>query len=292
MYRNRTVTAIIPALDEEPSIAKVITELSQLTVCATCSGHSELTQGFNKDNSGKISNKFLTDSTDGSNIVCCQHADQVALVDNIVVADNGSTDDTAAIATDHGAIVIKEVQKGYGAACLAALSVPLDRDIVVFVDGDHSVVCNELPALLEPLFSGADLVIGSRTIGECDSGALSLPQMWGNRVASALIRLLWRARVTDLGPFRAITNDALGELKMQDKQFGWTVEMQVRALQLDKKIVEVPVTTRRRIGKSKIGGTVRGVIGASKGILGMIAKLYWQDLSGKLTDRASIQGGV
>jgi len=258
---------MIPAYNEAEAIAKVIDELSHLGVCAQCGRVIPEDTGF--------SNNFLTDAS--FKCSSCHNTHRAALVDNIVMCDNGSTDNTAAIATEHGAIVIEEVEKGYGAACLAAMSVELEKDIVVFVDGDHSVVCNEMPALLDPLFAGTDLVIGSRTLGQCESGALSIPQMLGNRVASALMRLLWRSRVTDLGPFRATTNDVLNELEMQDRRFGWTVEMQVRALQLNKRIVEVPVTTRKRIGKSKIGGTVRGVIGASKGILMMIAKLYWQD---------------
>ena len=117
-------------------------------------------------------------------------------------------------------------------------------------------------------------MIGSRTLGRCEKGALSFPQKYGNALASVMINLLWNARVSDLGPFRAVTRAALGEINMQDRQFGWTVEMQIRALQLSQAMVEVPVTTRVRIGKSKIGGTVRGVIGASRGILGTIFKLY------------------
>jgi len=141
-------------------------------------------------------------------------------------------------------------------------------------------VPQELPALLDPLFDGADLVIGSRTLGHCEKGALSIPQEIGNKLAIALLRLLWRGQVTDLGPFRAITQSALSSIQMTDRKFGWTVEMQIRALQLSLTTVEVPVSTRQRIGKSKISGTVKGVIGAAHGILGTIAKLYWRQLTG------------
>ena len=124
-------------------------------------------------------------------------------------------------------------------------------------------------------------MIGSRTLGDCHKGALSIPQRVGNKVASELIRLLWNTKVTDLGPFRAVTNEALNSIDMQDRHFGWTVEMQVRAIQLSLNMAEVPVTTQARIGKSKIGGTVKGVIGASRGILGMIFKLYFNERRSK-----------
>ncbi len=274
MYRKKSIAVIIPALNEEPSIGKVIKELSALGVCGQC-GYADKEYPQNESNSPPV----LLDVKQCES--CCKDTKRDSLVDHIVVCDNGSTDKTAEIAEACGAHVVAEQEKGYGAACLAAINFPLERDIVVFVDGDHSVVCAELPDLLDPLFSGADLVIGSRTLGVCESGALSTPQIMGNRLASAMMRLLWKQRVTDLGPFRAISNQALIELGMQDRQFGWTVEMQVRALQLKKQVVEIPVTTRTRIGKSKIGGTVSGVIGASKGILGTIVKLYYQELSDK-----------
>ncbi len=228
---------IIPALNEAPSIGRVIDGLLALSV------------------------------SDG-------HEPSLRVVDDVVVGDNGSTDDTAAIAHRAGAQVVTETDPGYGSACLAALSAPVEKDIVVFVDGDHSVVADELTTLLDPIVEGADIVIGSRTLGNCHKGALSIPQRFGNRVAGILIRVLWNTKVTDLGPFRAVTNEALSKIGMQDRRFGWTVEMQVRAIQLTLKMVEVPVTTRVRIGKSKIGGTVKGVIGASQGILGTIFKLY------------------
>lgn len=280
MYKERAITVVIPALNEEKSIARVINGLLALKVCSGC--------GCVSENHSQMHNNALQNtlteseaSTDEPCISCHHRHETAALVDNVVLCDNGSTDNTAAIASDCGAIVIEELEKGYGAACLAAMSVPLDKDIVVFVDGDHSVDCSELPKLLEPLFSGADLVIGSRTLGTRESGALSIPQILGNRLASMLMRLLWKERVTDLGPFRAISNKALNDLDMQDRQFGWTVEMQVKAFQLNKRVVEVPVTTQKRIGKSKISGTINGVIGAAKGILGTIAKLYWREFSVK-----------
>jgi len=179
------------------------------------------------------------------------------------------------IAAERGAIVTDEPERGYGAACLAALAVPVSKDIIVFVDADHSVVAEELPQLIDPLFDAADLVIGSRTLGNTEKGALSVPQAFGNRLATALIRLLWKVEATDLGPFRAISNDALQKLHMSDRRFGWTVEMQVAAIQRSIITVEIPVSTRQRIGKSKISGTVRGVFAAGHDILGTIFKLYW-----------------
>ncbi len=281
MFRESSIAVVIPALNEEQSIALVVNELLALKVCSAC--------GCAIKNLSQINNVFqsdapLVEATTSTGWPCssgCLGGDPVTLVDNIVLCDNGSTDNTASIAKDCGAIVITEPAKGYGAACLAAMRVPLEKDIVVFVDGDHSVNCSELPDLLEPISSGADLVIGSRTLGNCESGALSIPQVLGNRLASSLMRLIWKERVTDLGPFRAVRNSVLNDLQMQDRQFGWTVEMQVRAFQLNKHVVEIPVSTRKRIGKSKISGTVSGVVGAARGILGTIAKLYWRELTAK-----------
>lgn len=287
MFRHRAIAVVIPALNEEQSIARVINELLALKVCSACGC---LIENRSQSDSNAHQNTLAeTKASTAEPCNSCDHGHDIApLIDNIVLCDNGSTDNTAAIARDCGAIVIEELEKGYGAACLAAMSVPLEKDIVVFVDGDHSVDPSELPTLLEPLYSGADLVIGSRTLGNCEFGALSIPQALGNQLASMLMRLLWRERVTDLGPFRAISNKVLNELNMQDRQFGWTVEMQVKAFQLKKRVVEVPVTTQKRIGKSKISGTVNGVIGAAKGILGTIAKLYWREISVKYGPTASV----
>lgn len=206
---------------------------------------------------------------------CAEKYERHQLVDQILVCNNGSTDNTAGVASERGAIVTEEPERGYGAACLAALAVPVSKDIIVFVDADHSVVADELPQLIEPLFDKADLVIGSRTLGNTEKGALSIPQAFGNRLATGLIRLLWNEKTTDLGPFRAVSNKTLEELGMSDRRFGWTVEMQVATIQQSKVTVEVPVSTRQRIGKSKISGTVRGVFAAGHGILGTIFKMYW-----------------
>ena len=265
MHCGRNITVIIPALDEEPSIARVLTELFELQACSDC---------------GCLYDK-ATELPATTPICACRQPSAEKVVDRIIVCDNGSSDNTAAIAENCGAIVTHELERGYGAACLAALSVPVEKDIVVFVDADHSVVADELPALIQPIHQGADLVIGSRTLGKTEKGALSLPQQFGNHLASACIRLLWSASVTDLGPFRAITNSTLCDLAMTDRRFCWTVEMQVRSLQRFKIVKEVPVSTRCRIGQSKISGTVKGVFGAARGILGTIAKLYISGLSTK-----------
>ena len=273
MYFKRQITVIIPALNEASSIAKVINCLFELRACQHCSQVSPPAEGrarFDYQCAGNVS-----DRDHHKNDCDCSEASPEQIVDQVIVCDNGSTDDTATIAASCGAIVTCETEQGYGAACLAALAVAVEKDIIVFVDGDHSVVASELPDLITPLIKGdADLVIGSRTLGNCERGALSIPQRFGNQLASFLIRRLWSCAVTDLGPFRATTQATLEELKMSDKRFGWTVEMQIRALQLDKRTVEVPVTTRRRIGQSKISGTMRGVIGAAHGILGTIFKLH------------------
>ena len=263
MYKGRKVTVVIPALNEEPSIGQVLDELYELKACSTCSS-------------------LITSNSDCQCPAGPSPSGASKVVDQIIVCNNGSTDNTAGIAREHGAIVTDEPERGYGAACLAALDVPVTKDIIVFVDADHSVVATELPQLIDPLFESAGLVIGSRTTGNTEKGALSIPQAFGNRLATALIRMLWKVNVTDLGPFRAISNDALQSLNMSDRRFGWTVEMQVAAIQQSILTVEVPVTTRQRIGKSKISGTVRGVFAAGHGILGTIFKLY---LSGRKSDR-------
>ena len=196
------------------------------------------------------------------------------LIDDIVVCDNNSTDATARRARVAGARVVSQSKSGYGIACLTALAALKPVDVVVFVDGDQAFDLGEGILLLQTIERGADLAIGSRILGRIEPGALSLPQVVGNRVAGFLIRLLWQQQTTDLGPFRAITSEALDKLQMKDETFGWTVEMQVKALKAKMSVVEVPVTTRRRRhGKSKIGGTIRGVVLASIGILGMILKL-------------------
>lgn len=187
-----------------------------------------------------------------------------SVVRDVIVGDNGSRDATAAIARDGGAEVVHAAERGYGAACAAALTrLRDDVDIVVFMDADNSDDPAELPLLLAPIVRGeADLVIGSRALGVVEAGALTPQQRIGNLIATNLIALLYRHRYTDLGPFRAIRRELLDRIDMQDRRFGWTVEMQVRALQLHARVVEVPVTYRKRVGRSKISGTVTGVIKA------------------------------
>lgn len=205
-----------------------------------------------------------------------------SIVDHIVVCDNASTDNTAELARLAGATVATEPRKGYGAACLRAIDtlaqLPLGPpDWVVFVDGDAAMDVADLPILLDSLRGGADLVIGSRQLGarlnKVEPGALTPHQRWGNWLAAWLLTQIFRARVTDLGPFRAISWEALQALGMRDLAYGWTVEMQARALAADMSVIEVPVASLRRIGQSKVSGTWRGSIGASVGILGTIARI-------------------
>jgi glycosyltransferase involved in cell wall biosynthesis len=194
------------------------------------------------------------------------------LVHEIVVGDNGSRDATAAIAHSRGATVVSVAERGYGAACAGALrAMSADVDLVVFMDADGSDDPAEMRALIAPIESGAaDLVIGART--NVERGALTPQQRFGNWLATRLIALLYGHRYTDLGPFRAIRRDLLDRIGMTDRRYGWTVEMQVRALQLGARVTEVPVRYRKRVGKSKISGTVTGVLKAGWWILWTIVK--------------------
>lgn len=195
------------------------------------------------------------------------------LVLEIVVVDNGSTDLTARFASGMGARIVYQERRGYGRACLAGIAA-LDRpDIVVFLDGDYSDHPDEMPALIDPVLQGnADFVVGSRVLGNRDRGALLPQARFGNWLATRLIRLLFNITYSDLGPFRAIRYPALIQMNMQDKTFGWTVEMQVKAAKMGFRIEEIPVSYRRRIGISKVTGTLNGTLRAGWKILFTIFK--------------------
>lgn len=234
MYRNKVISVVIPAYNEQDSIGLVVRSVQALRF------------------EGK------------------------PIVDHIVVCNNASTDNTAKIAADAGATVVYEPEPGYGIACQRAIAALPACDAVCFVDGDHSVELNTLPVLLEWWHKGADLVIGSRTLGQMQQGSLTPQQLWGNHLASFLLSRIWQQPVTDLGPFRVIDRMALNQLNMTDRTFGWTVEMQAKALMFGMHTAEVPVNSLRRIGQSKISGTLKGTLGASWGILSTIAKCWWQ----------------
>jgi glycosyltransferase involved in cell wall biosynthesis len=208
------------------------------------------------------------------------------VVDRVVVGDNGSTDSTAEVAARHGATVVVEPRRGYGSACLRALGLLHDLagdGLVVFMDADGSDDPTELPLVLDPLATGAaDVVIGSRVLGHSEPGALTPVQRFGNTLTCSLIRLFWGVRFTDLGPFRAITKDALDRLEMRDPDFGWTIELQVKAVQRGLRVVEVPVSRRvRRAGESKVSGNLRGSYLAGKRILGYVLEAKMRDLRGR-----------
>jgi glycosyltransferase involved in cell wall biosynthesis len=199
------------------------------------------------------------------------------LVDLIIVINNASTDATRKNAEDQGAMVIDQPVKGYGNACLMGMEYiaqeRLNPDIVVFIDADFSDYPEEMPLLINPIINeNYDMVIGSRALGKREKGSMTIPQVFGNWLATMLLKWIYGYSFTDLGPFRSIKYSKLIELKMQDKTYGWTVEMQVKAAKRQMKTTEVAVNYKKRIGTSKVSGTVKGTFMAGYKILYTIFK--------------------
>jgi glycosyltransferase involved in cell wall biosynthesis len=199
------------------------------------------------------------------------------LVTEVIVVDSNSTDGTPDIAARNGACVIREARRGYGRACLTGLGAANSPDIVVFLDGDYSDRPSELPILLAPIVEGhADITIGSRLRKLHSAEALPRHQAMGNRFAAALIRLLYGLEISDLGPFRAGRADVLHALALEETTYGWAVEMILKGALAGYRIVEVPVSYYPRIGKSKIGGTLKGTAGAAWFILSLILRYHFR----------------
>lgn len=199
------------------------------------------------------------------------------IVSEIIVVNNNSTDKTASVAENNGATVLSEKNKGYGNACLTGLGYISEKhqrpDIIVFLDGDYSDYPEELTKIISPIIEdNIDFVLGARTTKLRQKGAMTIPQIFGNWLATSLMRLFFGSKFTDLGPFRAIKYAKLLELHMEDKTYGWTVEMQLKVIMKKYSYVEIPVNYRKRIGVSKVSGTAKGVIFAGIKILGWIIK--------------------
>lgn len=246
-------------IDRDPSASGSYTDRTRIAAAKGTHRIAVVIPAFNEDSSIL---RVLEDIPSG-------------LADEIIVVDNKSTDQTASIARAAGATVLHEPRQGYGSACLTGVAYALAReyDIIVFLDADYSDHPEEMTALVESITrDGHDMVIGSRSAGVMENGAMPPHAQFGNWLATSLIRLLWRERFTDLGPFRAITADALRRIGMRDTNYGWTVEMQIKAARLKLRSTEIPVRYRKRIGVSKITGSIAGSIKAGYKILYTIAK--------------------
>ncbi|MFN2438699.1 MAG: glycosyltransferase family 2 protein [Chitinophagaceae bacterium] len=229
MIKNPQIVVIIPAYNEENSIAKVIRDIP------------------------------------------------TGLVHEVIVVNNNSNDETELNAWAAGATVLRERKPGYGFACLKGIEYLKELknkpDIVVFIDADYSDHPEEMPFVVQPIINkGIDMVIGSRALGKKERGSMTVQQVFGNWLATRLLKFIYDVHYTDLGPFRAIRYDKLLEINMQDTTYGWTVEMQLKAAKLKMKIMEVPVSYRKRIGFSKISGTVKGTVLAGYKIITTIFK--------------------
>jgi glycosyltransferase involved in cell wall biosynthesis len=199
------------------------------------------------------------------------------LTTEVIVVDSNSTDGTPDIAAGMGAIVVQEARRGYGRACLTGLAAANSPDVVVFLDGDYSDRPSELPLLLAPIIEGrADITLGSRLRDQRSARALPWHQVFGNRLAAGLIRLLYGLQITDLGPFRAGRADVLRELALEETTYGWAVEMILKSALAGFTVVEVPVSYHPRIGKSKIGGTLKGTVGAAWFIFSLIGRYHFR----------------
>ena len=200
-----------------------------------------------------------------------------SIVDEVIVVDNGSTDGTSEKAEACGATVLHENEQGYGYACLKGIEYLKQQEkppeIIVFLDADYSDFPEEMEQLIKPIRNeNVDMVIGSRELGNRETGSMTFAQVYGNRLATFLIHMFFKVRFTDLGPFRAIRFEKLLQMEMQDKTYGWTVEMQIKAAKMGLKNIEIPVTYRKRIGYSKVSGTVKGTMMAGYKILWTIFK--------------------
>lgn len=196
-------------------------------------------------------------------------------IDEVIVVSNNSTDKTDEVAQEAGATVLRENRKGYGWACLLGIEYAVNQksDIIVFLDGDYSDYPQQIPEVLAPiLINNVDLVIGSRALGVREKGSMTFPQIFGNWLATNMMRVFYGVKYTDLGPFRAIKVDKLLSLNMSDKTYGWTIEMQIKAAKNKLTYAEVPVNYKNRIGKSKVSGTVKGTIMAGIKIIGAVFK--------------------
>ena len=239
--------------------------------CANCVRNTAVDSSHVRESEQGMRSAIIIPALNEAQIIGAVVSSVIDKTDRVIVVDNGSTDHTGEIAERAGAFVVRVEKAGYGRACIAGAAACPEAELLIFMDGDGADDPNDLQSLIDPIIADDyDFIVGSRAGGDMERGAMTLPQRFGNKLAAFLMKLFWNSPFTDLGPFRAIKRDKFEALALDAETCGWTVQMQVRALKQSLKCGEVEVKYRRRVGKSKISGTFKGVVFAGYYIIGTI----------------------